>query len=207
MWLLAGLGNPGAEYVETRHNAGFMAIDAIASRYGFSGWQRKFHGDVATGEIAGERVLLLKPQTFMNRSGTSLAEAASFYKIPPERVIVFHDELDLLPGKLRVKKGGGAGGHNGLKDIDSRMNKNYWRVRIGIGHPGRPEQVTGYVLHRFSKDENPVIEKIIDVLAAATPLLLDGEPEKLMSQVAMEMAPPKPKQAKPPKPMTSEGNE
>lgn len=174
--LIVGLGNPGEKYTDTRHNAGFWAVDDIHRLYAFSPWQKKFNGLFATGEIDGVKVGLLKPMTYMNKSGDSVQPCAAFFKISVEDVFVFHDELDILPGKVKAKKGGGAAGHNGLKSIDSRMgNQNYWRVRLGIGHPGHKDMVSGYVLHKASKEEHAAIEDSIYALSKKLPALLNGD--------------------------------
>ena len=191
MRLVVGLGNPGAKYARNRHNVGFMAADVVAIRYHFPAYRAKFKGELAEGEIAGERVLLLKPQTFMNESGLSVAEAARFLKIAPEQVIVMHDELDLAPGKLRVKKGGGAAGHNGLRSIDAHLGNDYWRVRIGIGHPGHKELVLGAVLGDFAKADTGWLVPLLDAIADELPLLLKGDDGAYMSRVARAAPPPK----------------
>src|ERR671929_1655358 len=165
MRLIVGLGNPGARYARNRHNVGFMAIEAIARRYGFAAFRSRFKGELAEGTIAGERRLLLRPQTFMNASGEAVLAAMSFYKIAPADILVIHDELDLRPGKVRVKRGGGSAGHNGLRSIDAMIGPDYWRVRIGIGHPGIKELVHPYVLQNFTADElrgwvEPLVEAI-----------------------------------------------
>ena len=146
MWLIVGLGNPGSQYKRNRHNIGFMAVDEIVRRHDLSSSKKKFQALLSEGEIVGEKVLVLKPQTYMNLSGQSVQAAASFYKIPLDHVVVFHDELDLAFGKIRVKFSGGAAGHNGLRSIDDHLGKDYWRVRLGIGHPGEKEFVTQHVL-------------------------------------------------------------
>ncbi|MEO1695439.1 MAG: aminoacyl-tRNA hydrolase, partial [Pseudomonadota bacterium] len=151
MKLMAGLGNPGGKYASHRHNVGFMAVDAIHSRHGFGPWRKRFRGLIAEGRIGSHKVLLLKPETFMNESGRSVAEAARFHKIAPADTIVFHDELDLAPGRLRAKIGGGHAGHNGLRSIVAQYDKEFVRVRIGIGHPGHKDRVAGYVLNDFAK--------------------------------------------------------
>ena len=185
MRLIVGLGNPGARYARNRHNIGFMALDAIARRYGVPAFRSRFKGELAEGTIAGERRLLLRPQTFMNASGESVLAAMSFYKIAPGDIVVIHDELDLRPGKVRVKRGGGAAGHNGLRSIDAMIGADYWRVRIGIGHPGIKELVHPYVLQNFAADEvQDWVEKLVDVVADTFPLLLDGAPQAFMSEVA-----------------------
>lgn len=187
MWLLAGLGNPGKDYQYNRHNIGFMAIDAIASEYGFPAFKKKFDGELSEGRIGAARVALLKPQTFMNVSGQSVGPAAKYFKVTINQIIVFHDELDLLPGKLRVKKGGGNGGHNGLKSMDAHLGSaDYWRVRLGIGHPGDKERVTGHVLGDFSKFEQKWVPEWLAVVAKNVPALLDSKPEDFMTVVAKD---------------------
>ena len=183
MWLIVGLGNPGAEYRLTRHNIGFLAIDALAHGASFS---KKFHGECTECSIAGERALLLKPSTFMNHSGRSVQAAAAFYKIPLERIIVLQDELDLPLGKLRIKRGGGANGHNGIKDIDAAIGVEYWRIRLGIGHPGEKDAVHGHVLNNFSNEEKPLVEKILVALASHFALFWSHSPAGLMNQIARE---------------------
>jgi PTH1 family peptidyl-tRNA hydrolase len=193
MRLIVGLGNPGARYARNRHNVGFMAVEAIARRYGFAAFRSRFKGELAEGTITGERCLLLRPQTFMNMSGESVLAAMSFYKIAPGDIAVIHDELDLRPGKVRVKRGGGSAGHNGLRSIDAMIGADYWRVRIGIGHPGVKELVHPYVLQNFAADEvKEWVEKLVDVVADALPLLLDGSPQAFMSEVARRCPAPGP---------------
>ena len=160
MQLFVGLGNPGASYAGNRHNIGFMAVDRIASDHGFGPWRGKFQGSLAEGRLGSERVILLKPETFMNRSGASVGEAMRFFKLEPADVTVFHDELDLAPGKLRVKQGGGHAGHNGLRSIHSVIGPDYARVRLGIGHPGHKDAVSGYVLHDFAKADADWLEDL-----------------------------------------------
>jgi PTH1 family peptidyl-tRNA hydrolase len=192
MRLIVGLGNPGARYARNRHNVGFMAVEAIARRYGLPAFRSRFKGELAEGVIAGERRLLLRPQTFMNASGESVLAAMSFYKIAPGDIAVIHDELDLRPGKLRVKRGGGSAGHNGLRSIDSMIGADYWRVRIGIGHPGIKELVHPYVLQNFPPDEMRWVEKLVDAIAETIPLLLGGGPDAFMSEVARLSPAPEP---------------
>lgn len=190
MWLLVGLGNPGAKYAGNRHNIGFMVADALASAHGLSPFSNKFQGEIAQGSIAGEKIQLLKPTTFMNESGRSVGEACRFYKIPPENVIVFYDELDLIFGKIRVKQGGGAGGHNGLRSMDAHIGKNYWRVRIGIDHPGHKDRVTGHVLSDFNKKEIEHVQFLCGDLARYTDILLKDGHEAYMTKLALVCPPP-----------------
>lgn len=192
MRLVVGLGNPGAAYARNRHNIGFMAADTLVRRHSFGPWRGKFQGEVADGVIGGERVLLLKPQTYMNLSGQSVAAAVRFQKIELNDVIVIHDELDLAPGKLRVKKGGGAGGHNGLRSIDAHLGPDYWRVRLGVGHPGEKDRVTGHVLNDFAKADEAWLAPLLDAVAEAFPLLLAGDDNGFMNKVQVQIRPPRP---------------
>ena len=187
MILLVGLGNPGKEYEQTRHNAGFMAVDEIIHRYNFSGFKSKFKGEISEGEIMGEKVMVLKPQTYMNLSGEAVLSIASFYKIPVDNIIVFHDEMDLPLGKIRVKKGGGSGGHNGLKDIDKRLGNNYLRVRIGVSKPQNKEDVVNWVLSSFSKEEKKTLEKVIEGIAKHAPLMVKKDTENFMNKLVLEI--------------------
>ena len=201
MRLLVGLGNPGSRYARNRHNIGFMTVDAVARRYGLPGFRNRFKGEVAEGPIEGARRLLLKPLTFMNLSGESVAAAAGFYKIPPEEIVVVHDELDLAPGKVRVKRGGGNAGHNGLRSIDAHLGPDYWRVRVGIGHPGVKELVHPYVLQNFPAEEMTAwVEPLLDAAAETIGLLLDDRPDAFMSEIARRLAPPEPPKAERPRP-------
>ena len=185
MHLLVGLGNPGDKYRNNRHNIGFMAADAIARRHGFPGFREKFQGLISEGQIEGERALILKPQTFMNSSGDSVQAVANFYKLGPADVTVLYDELDLIPGKVRVKRGGGAAGHNGLRDMQRALGTaDFWRVRLGIGHPGHKDRVHGHVLGPFAKVDTWV-EPLLDAVADAAPLLAQGKPEDFMTRVAL----------------------
>lgn len=185
MWLIVGLGNPGKEYEHNRHNIGFMAVDALANDYYASSWKSKFSGLITEANINNIRTLLFKPQTYMNLSGSAVAQAAKFYKIAPENIIVLHDELDLVPFKVRIKKGGGHAGHNGLKSIDAHLgSKDYWRVRIGIGHPGQPEMVSHYVLSDFAKAQQTDLNNIIDDISRYFPLILEGKIEDFMTKCA-----------------------
>ncbi len=188
--LVVGLGNPEPQHANTRHNAGFMAADLIAEQYGFSAFKQKFDGLVADGRIGEQKILLLKPMTYMNLSGKSVRQALQFYKIPLSQVIVIYDELDLLPGKVRVKTGGGSGGHNGIKDIDSHIGKEYHRVRVGIGHPGHKDQVSNYVLKPPKKEEKIAIDEALHALVQHFPLMLAGDAEAFMSKVALDTEPP-----------------
>jgi len=191
MRLVAGLGNPGARYARNRHNIGFMAVEAIARRHGAAGFRNRFKGELAEMSIGGERVLLLKPQTFMNASGESVGEAARFFKLLLSDIIVIHDEIDLRPGKVRVKQGGGSAGHNGLRSIDDLLGPDYWRVRIGVGHPGVKELVQPYVLQNFSGEElTGWVEPLLIAVAETIPLLVSGAPDAFMSEVARRFAPP-----------------
>jgi peptidyl-tRNA hydrolase, PTH1 family len=185
MQLFVGLGNPGEKYSNNRHNVGFMAIDAIASRHGFAGFRQKFRGLISEGTIAGEKVLLLKPQTWMNNSGDSLQEVVSFYKLSAEDVTVLYDEIDLAPGKVRVKRGGGNGGHNGLRSIDPQIGTNYRRVRLGVGHPGHKDAVMPHVLGDFSKAEREWLAPLLEALADNADLLVKGDDNTLMNRLAI----------------------
>lgn len=189
MLLFVGLGNPGADYAKQRHNIGFMAVDAIVRRHSFSPWRAKFQGEVCEGTIAGEKVVALKPQTYMNESGRSVAACAQFYKIEPKDIVVFHDELDLPPAKIRVKTGGGHAGHNGLRSITAHMGADFRRVRLGIGHPGSKERVTGWVLGDFAKVDREWLEPLLDDVAAAADKLVAGDDTAFMN--ALSGPPPK----------------
>ncbi len=189
--LLVGLGNPGAEYAGNRHNVGFMALEAIAKRYGFGNPKKRFQGITADGRIAGRKVLGLKPLTYMNRSGDAVAAAIQFYKIAPADVIVLYDEIDLAPGKIRVKLGGGAAGHNGIRSIDQAIGPDFWRVRIGVGHPGHKALVQGHVLHDFAKADREWLDPMLDAIAEEVDAMIEGKPELFMTRVAARMTPPK----------------
>ncbi len=186
MLLWVGLGNPEPGMARQRHNIGFMALDVIASRHGFSPWRQRFRGLVAEGTVGGEKVLALKPMTYMNDSGQSVQPAAAFYKLEPAAITAFHDELDLIPGKIRVKRGGGAAGHNGLRSMDRMLGSpDYWRVRLGIGHPGSKERVLGYVLGDFAKADVAWLVPTLDAVADSAALLAAGKPEDFMTKVAL----------------------
>lgn len=191
MKLFVGLGNPGGQYARHRHNIGFMALDRIASDHGFGPWKSKFQGQLSEGRLGGEKILLLKPATFMNRSGQSLGEAMRFYKLDSTAVTVLHDELDLAPGKVRVKAGGGHAGHNGLRSIHDHIGPHYDRVRLGIGHPGRKELVSGYVLHDFAKADEGWLEDVLRGVSDGAPHLAAGDGGKFMNAVALRTAPPR----------------
>lgn len=190
MKLFVGLGNPGAKYARHRHNVGFMAVERMAARYGFGPWRSKFQGRAAEGEIAGERVVLLMPETYMNESGRAVQEAARFHKLDDRDIVALHDELDLAPGKVRVKLGGGNAGHNGLRSITAHRTNDYVRVRIGIGHPGQKELVHNWVLGDFAKADAGWLDALLDAMADAAPHLARGDNERFMSEVARLTAPP-----------------
>jgi peptidyl-tRNA hydrolase, PTH1 family len=184
MKLFVGLGNPGAQYAFNRHNVGFMAVDAIAAAHDFPAWRKPFSGLASEGRLGGEQVLLVKPGTFMNESGRAVGDAMRFYKLDLADIVVFHDELDLAPGKVRVKTGGGVAGHNGLKSLTAHIGNDYVRVRIGIGHPGSKELVTGYVLHDFAKADHAWLEPLLAAIAEEAPYLAEGANDKFQSRVA-----------------------
>ena len=195
MRLIVGLGNPGPGYAGHRHNIGFMAADEIVRRHGFGPWRRRFHGLAAEGAIGREKIIVLKPETYMNDSGRAAEAAAQFYKLAPGDVIVIHDEIDLVPGKVRVKQGGGAGGHNGLRSLDAHLGPMYWRIRLGVGHPhpGVAELVRPYVLQNFAKEEQPMVAKLVEATAEALPLLIAGNGNGFMNKVTLALNPPKPR--------------
>lgn len=173
MLLIVGLGNPGAKHARNRHNVGFMAADAIHRRHGFGPWRKRFQAEAAEGVLAGEKCLLIKPQTYMNRSGQTVGDAAGFFKVAPPDILVIHDEVDLPPGKIRMKVGGGVAGHNGLKSIGSAIGTDFRRLRIGVGHPGQKERVAGYVLHDFAKADSEWLMPLLDAIAVHAPLLAE----------------------------------
>lgn len=186
MLLWVGLGNPEPGMARQRHNIGFMAIDAIASRHGFGPWRQRFKGLVCEGQVGGEKVMALKPMTYMNDSGASVQPASAFFKLEPDAITAFHDELDLLPGRVRVKRGGGAAGHNGLRSMDRILGTpEYWRVRLGIGHPGHKDHVLRHVLGDFAKVDQGWLGALLDAVADAAPLLADRHNEAFMSKVAL----------------------
>ena len=206
MQIFAGLGNPGPKYAANRHNIGFMALDRIAEDHGFGPWKARFQGEVAEGRLGTEKVILLKPTTFTNLSGQSVGEAMRFYKLDPGDVTVFHDELDLAPGKLKVKTGGGHAGHNGLRSMHAHIGENYRRVRLGIGHPGRKDLVSHYVLHDFAKADQDWLDDLLRGIADGAPELAAGRNDRFLNAVALRTAParssktdakPKPSEARP----------
>ena len=185
MLLVVGLGNPGAEYAWNRHNIGFMALDAIVARHHFSRFRSRFHGLVAEGTVDGRRLLALKPQTYMNDSGRSVVVAAGFHRLAPEDILVFHDEIDLAAGKVRVKHGGGHAGHNGLRSIQAHVGADFRRVRLGIGHPGEKDRVTGHVLHDFARSDRDWLEALLAAVAEHFPILVRDDDAAFMSKVAL----------------------
>jgi PTH1 family peptidyl-tRNA hydrolase len=185
MIIIAGLGNPGSQYAGNRHNIGFMAVDEIQRGKSFSPWAKKFKSEISEGEVAGEKVLLMKPLTYMNLSGEAVGEAMRFYKLSPANIICIHDELDLLPGRVRIKVGGGNGGHNGLKSLDAHCGKDYRRLRLGIGHPGDKNLVSNYVLGDFAKTEKVWLDPLIDEIGRNIEMLVKGEDSQLMNRLAL----------------------
>lgn len=190
MLLLVGLGNPGNEHRRQRHNVGFMAVDAVAQHHHFGPFKKRFHGEIAEGVLDGVKTLILKPLTFMNLSGKSVGEAVHFYKVPLSQVVVAYDELDLAAGKIRMKTGGGAAGHNGVRSIDAAIGQDYRRLRVGIGHPGR-DRVLGYVLQNFTADEQSWLSPLLDAIAANAAYLARGDDPGFMNKVALQLQPPK----------------
>ena len=190
MYLFAGLGNPGTQYQSNRHNVGFMVADVMAAAHGFGPWKKKFQGALADGVIGGQKVLLLKPQTFMNESGRSVGEAVRFHNIPIQHVFVFYDELDLEPGKVRVKLGGGAAGHNGIRSISAHITPDFKRVRLGIGHPGDKNMVMPHVLGDFAKSDREWLVAMLDAVSDNAAQLIAGEDSKFQSAVHLKVNPP-----------------
>jgi PTH1 family peptidyl-tRNA hydrolase len=191
MKLFAGLGNPGDKYAMNRHNVGFMAVDRIAADHGFAPWRNKFQGRVTEGTLGGEKVVLLKPETFMNRSGQSVGEALRFYKLDPSDLWVFHDEIDLAPGKLRVKQGGGHAGHNGLRSIHGHVTEGYGRVRMGVGHPGHKDAVPGYVLRDVPKADREWLDDMLRGISDGAADLARGDTGRFQNAVALRLNPPR----------------
>ena len=192
MFIFAGLGNPGPKYAHHRHNIGYMVADEIIRRYGFRLAQARHHSYVATGNIGGEKILLLKPKTLMNDSGRAVGSALRYYKLKARNITAIYDELDLVPGKVRVKRGGGAGGHNGIRSLDSHIGKDYRRIRIGIGHPRDKKRVHRYVLSNIAKVDLPLMREVVDAVCEALPILVDGDDAGFMTKVALICPPPKP---------------
>lgn len=188
MRLMVGLGNPGAEYARQRHNFGFVLLERIVARYGFSGWHERMQGLISEGRHRGEKILALKPQTYMNRSGCSARAVARFFKLEAEQIVVFHDEIDLALGRVRIKNGGGTAGHRGLHSLDEHIGPNYWRVRLGIGRPGDRSLVRDYVLQSFAPAELEQLEKLCEACVAAWPLLMEDQHSCFLSRVAAAMA-------------------
>ncbi len=209
MKLIVGLGNPGAKYARNRHNIGFMAVEQMAADHGFGPWKSKFQGSLSEGRFGSARAVLLRPETFMNKSGDSVAAAARFFKIEAEDVIVLHDELDLAPGKVKFKMGGGHAGHNGLRSIHAHLGADYGRVRLGIGHPGHKDRVAGYVLSDFAKAEADWLDDVLRGVSDGAPYLAAGDAAKFMNAVSLRTAPARPSTGtkgpqKQPKPAKSE---
>ncbi len=191
MKLFVGLGNPGSKYAGNRHNIGFMAVDRIAEAHGFGPWRGKFQGVVSEGRLGAQKLLLLKPETFMNKSGQSVGEAMRFYKLNPADITVFHDEIDLAPGKLRVKQGGGHAGHNGLRSLHGHIGDVYQRVRMGVGHPGHKDAVPHYVLKDFAKADQAWLDDMLRGIADGAPHLADGDTGRFQNAVALRLNPPR----------------
>ena len=195
MQIFVGLGNPGAKYAQNRHNIGFMALDQIAADHGFGPWKAKFQALISEGMLGREKTVLVKPQTFMNLSGQSVGEAMRFFKLTPNDVVVFHDELDLVPGKCRVKSGGGHAGHNGLRSIHQHIGEHYDRVRLGIGHPGHKDKVASYVLNDFAKSEQVWLDDLIRGIGDGAEKLAQGDSAGFMNAVALRLKPATPKKS------------
>jgi PTH1 family peptidyl-tRNA hydrolase len=192
MLLLVGLGNPGAGHARNRHNFGYMVIDEIAKRHGFGSWRRRFQGHTCEGQLTGRRTIALKPSTYMNLSGQSVGSAMRYYRLEPESVIVLHDEIDLAPGRVRTKLGGGSAGHNGLRSLDDHIESNYRRVRLGVGHPGDPDAVADYVLRDFAKADAVWVDAVIDAVAEEIGTLAAADAAGFMNKVSLAIAPLRP---------------
>jgi len=197
MQLFVGLGNPGAKYAHNRHNIGFMAVDAIAAAHGFGPWRNKFQAAVAEGRLGGDKILLIKPQTFMNLSGQAVGEAMRYLKLTPADIWVFHDELDLAPGKVRVKTGGGHAGHNGLRSMHQHVGAEFNRIRLGIGHPGHKDMVSHYVLHDFAEADREWLDPLLAAVGREASRLAAGDAAGFMNAVAMAARPVAPKSKSP----------
>ena len=191
MFLLVGLGNPGPRYTLNRHNVGFLVADAVQRRHGFGPWRQKFSAEISEGTLGGERAILVKPLTYMNESGRSVGEIVRFHKLAPGDVLVVHDELDLPPGKVRLKVGGGHGGHNGLRSLTAHLGDAYRRLRIGIGHPGDKAMVHNYVLHDFARSDAAWLDPLLDAIAADAPLLAEGKDQTFANRLHLALSPPK----------------
>lgn len=189
MRLFVGLGNPGSGYANNRHNLGFVTVDALVDRYKFGSWRSKFQGLISEGRLGTDKVIVFKPMTFMNESGRSLKELITFHKTDLDDVLVFFDEIELAPGKVRVKKSGGHAGHNGIRSLISHIGVDFWRVRMGVGHPGNKDRVSGYVLQDFSKSDRKWVDALVKATVEAVPLLLEGDHNRFMTDVANDMAP------------------
>ena len=200
MRLIVGLGNPGSQYAGNRHNIGFMAVDDIVRRHSFGAIRERFHAAISEGMLAGEKAVALCPTTYMNDSGRAVQAAAQFFKLTPPDVIVIYDEIDLPLGKVRARLGGGTGGHNGIRSIDAHLGNDFWRIRLGIGHPGVPELVRSYVLQDFIKDERPVVQAVIAAVTDALPLMISADENKFMNKVNITLNPPPPKAPRESKP-------
>ena len=199
MRLIVGLGNPGSQYAGNRHNIGFMAVDDIVRRHSFGPIRERFHAAISEGMLAGEKAVALCPTTYMNDSGRAVQAAAQFFKLTPPDVIVIYDEIDLPLGKVRARLGGGAGGHNGIRSIDAHLGNDFWRIRLGIGHPGIPELVRHYVLQDFINDERPLAQAVITAVTDALPLMVTADENKFMNKVNITLNPPPPKPPREPK--------
>jgi len=197
MKLFVGLGNPGAKYAQNRHNIGFLALDHIAADHGFAPWRNKFQGQLSEGRLGSEKVVLLKPETFMNLSGQSVGEAMRFFKLDSTDVVVFHDEIDLAPSKVRLKSGGGHAGHNGLRSIHQHIGAAYDRVRLGVGHPGHKDRVPGYVLSDFAKSEQDWLDDVLRGIADGAPKLAEDEGPKFLNAIALRVSPSRSSTSKP----------
>lgn len=188
MRLLVGLGNPGSGYANNRHNLGFVTVDALVDRYSLGTWRSKFQGLMTEGKLGGDKVAVFKPMTFMNESGRAMREIVDFYKLDLDDVFVFFDEIELAPGKVRVRKGGGHAGHNGIRSLISHIGGDFWRVRMGVGHPGNKDRVSGYVLQDFAKTDAKWVDALVDATVHAAPLLIEGDHNRFMTDVAQDLS-------------------
>lgn len=204
MRLIVGLGNPGSQYAGNRHNIGFMAVDDIVRRHSFGPIRERFHAAISEGKLADEKAVALCPTTYMNDSGRAVQAAAQFFKLEPRDVIVIYDEIDLPLGKVRARLGGGSGGHNGIRSIDAHLGNDFWRIRLGVGHPGVPELVRSYVLQDFTKEERPIAKAMIEAVTDALPLMITADENKFMNKVNITLNPPKPKEPRTGEPKSGE---